>query len=742
MKKTLSATLLLLVIAISSNAQPACNPKGDFSFTRNPCSAFEITYATNQAGYNNIRWSFGDGNNASGNSTATHIYTNLGNYQVTLILDYPSCSDTIVKTISIAQQMDAQLIQTNDTLICGGSTKQLRATPGFVYCWSPTTFLDNPYNPNPVTSANQNITYYLNSLALGANLITNSDFSLGNTGFTSQYHYTPNNTTEGEYYVGNNPSSWYFAHYGCGDHTTGNGNMLLVNGSPQPDAEVWKTTVTVAPNTNYTFSTWICSISVPNPAQLAFSINGNAIGGLITASQPPCNWFQFYTTWNSGNATSAMISIINKNTILFGNDFALDDIYFAPFTFRRDSVKITVDHPAIISSPDQAICAGKSVQLSTSGGTSYSWTPSAGLSNAAIPNPVASPLTTTEYFVTGTNTNNCTGKDTVLVTVNLLPVITITPDTSICESNSIQLSASGGTGYSWSPSGSLNNPAIANPVASPVTHTKYKVTVTSAAGCINTDSVQVNIRSVNSFFIDPSGAICLKNSRQLNAGGGDIYNWTPAGSLDNASLPNPFASPTTTTQYTVTITDTVCHSSADLSTTVTVNSLPTVTASKSNDIDCASDMSTLNASGAFTYSWSPATSLSNATIPNPTANPSDTTRYVVTGTDNNGCTNKDSVTVNVSTSGKSQYLMPTAFTPNGDGINDCYGIKYWGAIQNLDFSIYNRWGERIFHTNSPSVCWDGTYKGVKQEAAVFVFVIKAGTICGDAYRKGTFALIR
>ena len=741
MTKTLFSFLLLFV-AFTVQSQPACNPKGDFSFTRNPCSAFDISYATNAAGFTAIRWQFGDGNTASGNSSVTHTYASLGSYQVTLIIDYPSCSDTIVKTISVTQQSDAQLIQTVDTLLCSGSTKQLRSSPGFVYCWSPVAFLDNPLSPNPVTSTTQNITYYLNSLSQGINLITNGDFNLGNTGFTSQYFYTANNTTEGEYYVGNNPSSWYFAHYGCGDHTTGTGNMLLVNGSPQPDAEVWKTSVTVSPNTNYTFSTWICSISVPNPAQLAFSINGNAIGGLITASQPPCNWFQFYTTWNSGNATSAVISIINKNTILFGNDFALDDIYFAPFTFRRDSVKITVDKPSIISSADQEICAGKSVQLNTNGGSTYVWTPANGLSNTSIPNPIASPLQTTEYYVTGTNANNCSGKDTVVVTVNPLPVITINADTSICPNSSIQLSASGGADYSWTPSGSLNDASLPNPVATPITPTKYKVIVTSAAGCINSDSVQVNIRPSNNFFVDPADAICLNNSRQLNAGGGDTYNWTPASTLNNASLPNPTASPGSTTQYTVIISDTVCHTSATLNTTVTVNNLPTVTASKSNDIDCANDISTLNASGALSYNWSPGTSLTNPSVSNPTASPTDSTRYIVTGTDINGCTNKDSVTVNVSTTGKSQYLMPTAFTPNGDGINDCYGIKYWGAIRALDFSIYNRWGELIFHTTSPSICWDGTYKGVKQDAAVFVYVVRAVTICGEAYRKGTFALIR
>lgn len=87
--------------------------------------------------------------------------------------------------------------------------------------------------------------------------------------------------------------------------------------------------------------------------------------------------------------------------------------------------------------------------------------------------------------------------------------------------------------------------------------------------------------------------------------------------------------------------------------------------------------------------------------------------------------------------------MPTAFTPNGDGINDCYGIKYWGQVEELDFSIFNRWGERVFHTTSASDCWDGMYKGAKQSSQVFIYMIRASTACEKGlFRKGTFTLIR
>jgi len=98
--------------------------------------------------------------------------------------------------------------------------------------------------------------------------------------------------------------------------------------------------------------------------------------------------------------------------------------------------------------------------------------------------------------------------------------------------------------------------------------------------------------------------------------------------------------------------------------------------------------------------------------------------------------------VNITDFNKSGYFMPNAFTPNNDGLNDCYGIKFWGVIQELDFGIYNRWGERIFHTSNPNDCWDGTYKGVQQNPDVYVYLITAKTFCGKVFKKGTFTLIR
>ncbi|MEI9909732.1 MAG: gliding motility-associated C-terminal domain-containing protein [Bacteroidota bacterium] len=134
--------------------------------------------------------------------------------------------------------------------------------------------------------------------------------------------------------------------------------------------------------------------------------------------------------------------------------------------------------------------------------------------------------------------------------------------------------------------------------------------------------------------------------------------------------------------------------------------------------------------------------MSNPGISNPVATPTGNTQYVVKGTDGQGCSNYDSIVVSFSPINPSGYFMPNAFTPNYDGLNDCYGIKFWGIVQELEFSIYNRWGERIFFTKDPTACWNGIYKGKMQDIGVYVYMIKAKTVCGDTFRKGLFTLAR
>ncbi|HEX7845408.1 MAG TPA: PKD domain-containing protein, partial [Chitinophagaceae bacterium] len=492
----------------------------DFSYTIDPCDPLTVQFTGQATGIGIPDGDFGDGSVWTGILSPVHTYPSAGNYVVSYYVSNAVCNDTIRKTISLGVIPD-NIVLTQDTTICFGATKQLLTVPALSFCWTPATYLDNPNSPQPITSTPRSITYYYQAEITATNLIINSDFSQGNTGFTSEYNYAANNTTEGQYFVGTNPQTWNSSLNSCSDHTGGAGNMLLVNGSPTANVNVWKQTLTVTPNTNYAFSTWLQALGAPNPAQLQFAINGKDIGSLITASLPVCTWTRFYATWNSGSNTSITISIVNKNTQVLGNDFALDDISFAPVLIKRDSVKITVDTARVQASNDITICKGGSTQLNSFGTQQYSWSPATGLSNPSIANPVATPNVPTQYIVTGTNSSGCSAKDTVNVSFFTAPLINVSNDTAICKNTIAQLFANGGVSYSWTPAATLDNPSAPNPVASPVVSTKYYVVITDANSCNYLDSVQVDIIPSPVFAVSPAQQVCIEDSIQLNASGGN-----------------------------------------------------------------------------------------------------------------------------------------------------------------------------------------------------------------------------
>lgn len=196
----------------------------------------------------------------------------------------------------------------------------------------------------------------------GANVVSNGSFSSGNTGFTSQYTYrqvgqnVPGNpccgvlSAEGTYAVDTNPRNVHTNFSSFGDHTSGSGQMLIVNGSPTNNLTVWTQNITVIANTDYVFSVWVTSASPANPAQLQFSINGSQLGTtIVPAAVADGTWQYFTTTWNSGNTSgnNIPIALVNKNTVANGNDFAIDDIVFAPV--YRQNINVTLNPIPVIT---------------------------------------------------------------------------------------------------------------------------------------------------------------------------------------------------------------------------------------------------------------------------------------------------------------------------------------------------------------------------------------------------------
>lgn len=409
---------------------------------------------------------------------------------------------------------------------------------------------------------------------------------------------------------------------------------------------------------------------------------------------------------------------------------------------NTDSVMVTLKAlPSVNTTPDTSFCGtAGNIQLNTTGAVSYSWTPVSGLSNPNIANPVATPASTIKYYVTGTGANGCTNIDSVLITQKALPAINTIPDTSACPGFGVQLTTTGGVSYSWTPAAGLSNPNIASPIATPAVPTKYYVTGTGANGCTNIDSVMVGIGAALPVDAIPDTSICTQSSIQLQVTGATSYRWTPATGLSNPNISNPVATPAGTTKYYVVGTSGTGCAGID-SVTVTIVPLPLIVTSP-DTLLCGAGSVQLNTTGGSSYFWFPPFGLSDPTIPNPIASPAGTTQYIVTGFGANGCSANDTVNIKIGFSGKSGLLLPGAFTPNGDGVNDCFGIKFYEGISELEFRIFNRWGENVFTTTNPAACWDGRYRG-KINPGNYVYYLKAKTACTEPlFIKGNVILIR
>jgi gliding motility-associated-like protein len=297
---------------------------------------------------------------------------------------------------------------------------------------------------------------------------------------------------------------------------------------------------------------------------------------------------------------------------------------------------VTVNpNPVAIAGVDQSLCAGGSVTLTGSGGGTYVWN-GGNLVNAAGASQTDSPSATSDYILQVTDGNGCTDNDTLTVTVNALPVVTAGNDVQICLNSSAQLNASGASTYVWTPATALSDDSIANPIANPLVNTTYVVTGTDANGCVDTDTITVTIGSNLTVFASNDITICPGDTAQLTVSGGSIWSWGPSTTLDapNAQTTNAF--PTSTTTYTVNVSDANGCQGVD-SVTVFINSAVGLTATGSATI-CIGQTATLSATpsggtGPYTYVWDNSLTGTGPQIVSPTT----TTVYNVYVTDAIGC---------------------------------------------------------------------------------------------------------
>lgn len=394
------------------------------------------------------------------------------------------------------------------------------------------------------------------------------------------------------------------------------------------------------------------------------------------------------------------------------------------------------------------MCSVDTIRLNVNAVTpnpTYTWYPNYNILYANTDTPRVFPKLDTEYII---RVDDGACKDSLRIFIKVVDKVTteLLPDTSICERDQILLrNNTNAVNFIWTPDIDLDATDIAEPTATPLQDTKYLVRA-SVGSCFAIDSVIIKVVPYPLADAGYEATICYGKSLQLaGVTDGSSFVWEPKNTLIQFNTLTPVAGPLDTTKYYFYAYDTLGCAKPGID-SVIVNVVPKVIANAGFDTTVVIQQPLqFNASGGAHYTWSPGTYLSDPNIGNPIAvYPSGTQKisYQVTASTPEGCIGTDSITVFVFQT-KPELFIPTAFSPNNDGLNDVFRPSLAGMKQLNYFSVYNRWGQLLFTTNKLNEGWDGVFKGTKQLAGTYVYMAEAVNYLGAVVRKrGTVQLIR
>jgi len=631
-------------------------------------------------------------------------------YSIT-VTDGNGCTNSTSFSVSVNPLPTANA--GTDATICSGFSTTLIATGGGPYNWSPSTGLSNTTIANPIANPTATTTY---TVAVTNSCGTAVDSVVVNVNSLPVVSITGNSTL-------------------C----IGSSDTLVATGG---GTYLWNTTSTndsifVSPTsaTGYTV-TVTNGNGCTNTAN--FTVNISSVTASITGTSAICSGQNATLTASGGgtylwNTTATTTSITvsptgtTNYTVTATNSLGCTDAA----TF---SVNVTAQPTASITATTTTLCSGSATSLNASGGTTYVWSPTTGLTNSTVSNPVATPTTNITYTVIVSN-GVCADTASISISVSANPTVTVTASASaICVGDTATLSASGGTNYLWQPGGQTTSAITANPASA----TTYTVTTTDANGCTDNTTTLINVLNQVNLLVSGDTSLCSGEPTTLTAQGGGTYSWS-TGATTSAIVVNP----TSNTSYTVTGSNGACTDTDTIN--VNVYALPTALATASPYTINIGNQTTLTgviSAGSYNWSWASSTNpLTCATCPNPVANPTATTTYTLCITDANGCTSCDTVTVNVLIECE-ELFVPSAFSPYPDGHNDILYVRS-PCIETMDWTIYNRWGQKVFFSDDITKGWDGIVNGKDADAAVFFYILNVTLITNDfIVKEGNVTLVR
>ena len=599
------------------------------SSTASPSVCLNSSTTLTTSGASTYIWSPSTGlSSSTGNSVTTTPLTSI-TYTVTGT-DVNGCTATSTVNVNVNS---LPTVTSLDTAMCLGFSASLTVTGASTYAWSPSTNLNTTNGATVIATPTATITYNI----LGTDL----NGCTGATTSTVIIHPLP---------------------------------IIGVTAVDSTFCNGQSTTITATGATNYLWSpsTGLSATSgntvMANPiTSTTYSITGTDLNGCQAQNIIPVTIYSLPVISISPNtpsicpgdfATLVVTGAVNYlwSTNALGNAISVNPIVNTAYSVIGTDANgctatvttlVTINPVPVIyaTALQPTICDGLSTTITASGAIDYTWSPSTGLSATTGSIVTASPLSPMTYTIVGTNATGCKDTTTVTIDINPLPVAVAGTDENICLGSAAQLNASGGTTYQWSPASVLNNPAIANPIASPSVTTSFIVVVGNQFGCFKNDTMNVIVHALPVVDAGSSKVVCYPNATNLSGTGAIYYYWTPADYLNDTSLQSPVCVPLNSITYTLFGYDSMGCSASD---TVSVKLMkPFQVVASPDAMICVNDFIQLNASGGYSYSWTPVDGLDNASIPNPTAAPIVTTTYIVYSTDGVCFNSADTVVINV-----------------------------------------------------------------------------------------------
>jgi gliding motility-associated-like protein len=699
---------------------------GDFTAS-NACIGSVVNATSNLTGATAYSWNYGDPAsgplNSSSGINGSHTYTTAGTYTITLIgTNGGTCPDTATQVVHI-YPIPKPIITGKDS-VCPNYNDTLKVTGGTTYLWSTGATTTSIINASAITET-------ISVTAYNGTCSHDTAFIIYRVSLTPVITASKTSVCAGDTVLLTASGS---TNYRWSNNSTAS-SIIVTPTVPS--------TYTVYTTIGDCIDSATVTITILQAVTCTVTVSQDSVckGSSTTITVTASGGHNFTYHWSTGQTGPSITQSPTSNTtysVTVSNGFCSFDTSIF--------IYVKIAPILVVVSPVDTICIGSSVALGVSGGHSYTWTPSNSLSCNTCTNPTATPTISTTYIVTGYDTDGCSESKNVFVLVDTPPFIDTIANQTTCAGNPVTLFAdelSGfNGGFTWEP-GNETGPSITIFPDSTVTYTvQYANTCGTASSNV---TVFVNPSPTPNFTADViqgCAPLCIEFtdlSTISSIGNITLWSWN-FGDGDSANEQNPLYCYPDTGIFTVsltTVSNNGCSATLKIDQMITVYTKPIAnfTYTPAEPISILepavqlTDEST-DKYGLIYWFWTfgDGTGLPylDDTVRDPNHIYQDTGWFCpqLIVENNKGCV--DTTTQCLYIDPIFTLYIPSAFTPNGDGVDDTFEPK--GVyVKNFEMYIFDRWGEELYHTTNIYQGWDGTVHGgtrISQEDS-YVYKITA-----------------